>query len=127
MIDAIGTGEVRNRVVNHATADRIERADIGQEMVAIGDNPAVIVKTDLQVMNLVAGMAGAHEMLAPILDPFHRPADLARQKRNQQILGIDVPFYTEAAAYVRCNAANARLGNTQCCRHLASHPMHNLG
>ena len=47
-------------------------------------------------------------MLAPVLDPLHRPAEPARQERDQQVLRIDMPLDAEAAADVERDAAHAR-------------------
>ena len=46
-------------------------------------------------------------MLAAVLDPLHRPAERARQERDQQILGIDVALDAETAADVERDAAHA--------------------
>jgi len=40
-------------------------------------------------------------VLATRLDPLHRPPEPARHRRQQNVLGIDVPLGAEAAADVR--------------------------
>ena len=90
VVDLVGPGQMHRGVVGDAGADRIPGAAIDDEAVAEREDAAVVVEADLDVVDLVARMAGAHEMLAPVLDPAHRPFTSARQERNQQVLGIDV-------------------------------------
>ena len=65
-------------------------------------------------------------MLVPVLDPFDGPCELARQEWNEQVLGIDMPFHTEAAADIKCNAAHARFRHAERCRNFAPYPVHDL-
>ena len=74
MIDTIRADQVSDGVVHRATADGIEGATIDEEAVMECADAPVTVEPDLDVVDLVAGMAGAHEMLVPILDPFDRPS-----------------------------------------------------
>ncbi len=46
-------------------------------------------------------------MLAAVFDPLHRPGELARQERDQEIFRIDMAFDAEAAADVERDAADA--------------------
>ena len=66
-------------------------------------------------------------MLAAILDPLHRPAQFARQERDQQIFRIDMAFDAETAADIERDAADAGLRKFQHRGRLAPQPMHDLG
>src|SRR5258706_10759106 len=96
-------------VVDHAGADRIPCPAIDNEAVAQRKNAAVAVEADLDVVQLVARMTRADQMLAAVLDPLHRPPQPARQERNQQVFRIDGPLEAEAAADVERDATHARL------------------
>ena len=121
VIDAIGAGKVGDGVVHRAASDRVEGPAIDQEMVAEREDAAVIVEAHLHVVDMIAGMAGAHEMLVAVLDPFDRPSEPPRQERNQQILRIDVALDTEASADVGRNHPHARLRHAERGRDLAPH------
>src|SRR5258708_30103155 len=47
---------------------------------------------------LVSFLHSAKEVLAPILDPFHRAADELCGRRHGDIFGVDAKLRTEAAA-----------------------------
>ena len=47
---------------------------------------------------LLARVIGGDQMLAPVLDPFHRPAEPQRGEADQYVLGIKLAANTEAAA-----------------------------
>ena len=114
-------------VVGDAGADRIPGAAIDDKMIAQRQDAAVVVETDLDVVDLVARMAGAQHVLVAVLDPFHRPAEPARQIRDQQIFRIDVALDAKAAADVERDAADFCLGQPQHAGRLALEPMHHLG
>ena len=52
-------------------------------------------------VELLARMIGGDEMLAPVLDPFHRPAETHGGDADQDILGIELAANAEAAAHMR--------------------------
>ena len=52
-------------------------------------------------------------MLAPVLDPFHRPPDLARREWNQKILRIEFAPHPEAAADIVLDHADRGLRQPQ--------------
>src|SRR6185437_3353252 len=126
VLDPVGPGEVRNRVIHHTTADRIECTDVGQESVLERENSSIVVEAHHYVMDLISRMARAHQMLVAVLNPFDRPADLARQEGDQQIFRIDVTLDAETAADIGRYAAHASLRHTECRRHFAADPMHHL-
>ena len=47
---------------------------------------------------LLARMVGGDQMLAPVLDPFHRPAEPHRRDADQHVLRIEFAADAEAAA-----------------------------
>ena len=47
---------------------------------------------------LLARMVGGHQMLAPVLDPFHRAPEAQRRDADQHVLGIELAAHAEAAA-----------------------------
>ncbi len=55
---------------------------------------------------LVALLGRGQEMLAPVLDPFHRTAEPQRGDRDDDLLGIERRLGTEAAADERCDDAD---------------------
>ena len=59
---------------------------------------AAIVERDLDVPVLVALLMGGDEILAPVLDPFDRPAELEGGRRERAVFGIEGAFRTEATA-----------------------------
>ena len=61
---------------------------------------AVALAGDLQLAFGVAGVVRGDQVLAAVLDPFHRAAELARRERDQEILGIELAAHAEAAADV---------------------------
>ncbi len=109
-VDLVRAGQMRGGVVDHAGADRIPGAAIDHKTVAQRQDAALFVEADLHVVDLVARMARADQMLAAVLDPLHRPAEPARQERDQQIFRIDVALDAETAADIERDAAHARLG-----------------
>ncbi len=114
-------------VVGDAGADRIPGAAIDDKIIAQRQDAAGVVETDLDVVDLVARMAGAQHVLVAVLDPFHRPAEPARQIGDQQIFRIDVALDAKAAADVERDAADFCLGQPQHAGRLALEPMHDLG
>ena len=113
-------------VVGDAGADRIPGAAVGNEAVAECEQPAVVVEARLDIVDLIARMAGGHEMLVPVLDPPNRPFHGAREERNEQFLGIDVALHAKTAADVERDATDARLGHVQHSGRLAPQPVHDL-
>ena len=58
MVDLVGAGQVHRGVVGDAGADRVPGAAIDDEVVAEREHPAVVVEADLDIVHLVARMAG---------------------------------------------------------------------
>src|SRR5258705_11090830 len=75
-------------------------ADVAPDVAAQPENGAVAIERDLKVALGLARMRNGHEMLAPVLDPFDRTAELACRKRNQKILRIELAARAKATADV---------------------------
>ncbi len=127
VLDLVGAGQMHRGVVGDARADRVPGAAIDQVIVAQRQDMAVIVKADLDIVQLVARMRRTHQVLAAAFDPAHRPAEPAGEKGDQEILGIDMALAAKAAADIERDAAHPRLGQTEQRGGFAPHPMHHLG
>ena len=96
-------------------------------IVAQCEDAAVIVEPDFDVVQLIARMRRADQVLTPVFDPAHRPPKFACEERDQQVFGVDMALAAEATADVERDAANPRLRQTQECSGFAAHPMNYLG
>ena len=56
----------------------------------------------------------AMQVLAAVLDPFHRAAELARRERDQEILRIELAAHAEAAADVVLDHGDGVFGKSIC-------------
>ena len=126
IVELVRPGQVHRGVVGDTGADRIPGAAVGNEAVAECEQPAVVVEARLDIVDLIARMAGGHEVLVPVLDPPNRPFHGAREERNEQFLGIDVAFHAKTAADIERDATDARLGHVQHGGSLAPQPVHDL-
>ncbi len=127
MLDLVGAGQVDRGVVGDARADRVPGTAIDDVIVTDREDPTPIVKADLNVVQLVARMRRAHQMLAPLLDPAHRLAEPPGEKRDQQILRVDMALAAEPAADIGRDDAHPLLGEAEDEGRLAAQPMHDLG
>ena len=62
------------------------------------EDAAVGVDRGADLVPLLARVIGGDQMLAPVLDPFHRPAEPQRGEADQHVLGIELAANAEAAA-----------------------------
>src|SRR5215472_688411 len=85
-------------VIGHTAADRVPRTAIEDKFVAQRQDMPIAVEPNLDLVQLVARMGRALEMLVPVLDPAHRPPQPARQKRDHQILGVNMTLEAKATA-----------------------------
>jgi hypothetical protein len=80
-------------------------AHIGALVVKIavvdGEDAAFAVDRRANAMELLAGVIGGDQMLAPVLDPLHRPAEPHGDDADQHVLRIELATDAEAAAHVR--------------------------
>ena len=102
-VELIGRNHIRTRHgrrgdVRHDDAPRHEGAGIVQHAAAHAENFCVRVDRDGDAPILIALLGGAQKMLAPVLDPFHRPAQLQRRRRDHGFLRIEDRLRPKAAA-----------------------------
>src|SRR6516225_7446099 len=71
-------------------------------------------------------MAGAHEMLLPLLDPAHGASSQSGKEGDQQVFRVNVSLGAEASADVERYAADARFGQLQDGGRLSSNEVHHL-
>jgi hypothetical protein len=80
-------------------------AHIGALVVKIaiidGEDAAFAIHRRAQAVELLARMIGGDQMLAPILDPFHRPVETHGGDADQHVLRIELAADAEAPAHVR--------------------------
>jgi hypothetical protein len=88
-------------------------AHVGDEPVDQGHDPPVAVEPDLRVVPLLARVIRRHEMLAPILDPLHRPREAHRGPRDQQVFGVELAPHAEPAAHLQLDEVDQVLGMAQ--------------
>ena len=92
-----------------------------QHPAAKPENLCVRIDRDGDAPILVALLGGAHKMLAAILDPFHRPAQLQRRRRDHGFLGIKDRLRPKTAADVgRDHADRFQLAAEQVGEHAAA-------
>ena len=69
-----------------------------------GEDAALAVDRGADAMELLARMIGGDQMLAPVLDPFHRPAQAHGGDADQHVFRIELAADAEAAADMRLRA-----------------------
>ena len=79
-------------------------------LAAHAQDLAARVGGELHTPILIALLDRAEEMLAPVLHPFDRPAQLARDGGHDDLLRIDHELRAEAAAHLGCDHAQLVLG-----------------
>ena len=126
VVELVRTGQMHCGVVGDAGSDRVPGSAIGDEAVPECQQSSFVVEADLDVVNLVARVTGTHEMLVPVLDPSNRPADGTSEKRNQQVLGIDMSLDAKSATHIKCDAANTRLREVEDRGGFSTEPMYDL-
>src|SRR5436853_611046 len=101
MAEPVGPGGELRDIAHwrHAVRPHIG-ADVAPDVAAQPENGAVTIERDLKIALGLARMRDGHEMLAPVLDPFDRVAELARRERHQKIFRIKLAARAKAAADV---------------------------
>ena len=78
------------------------RAHIGalvvEEFIVDRQDMSLFVDRGADAVALLARVIGGDQMLAPVLDPFHRPAKPQRGRANQHVLGIKLSTNSETSA-----------------------------
>ena len=99
--DAIRPGGELRDIAHRRHAVRAHiGADVDPDVAAQAEDGAVAVERDLEIAFGLARMGDRHEMLAAVLDPFHRPAEFAGREGDQEILRIELAARAKAAADV---------------------------
>ena len=88
-------------------------AGIEQDAPAQCLDATVPVGPDLELAPLVAAVIGGQEVLAARLDPLHRPLQLERQRRGDEVLVIGTELAAEPAADFRRDGAYLVLTQTE--------------
>jgi hypothetical protein len=78
-------------------------------------------------VDLVASVRRRLQVLAPVLDPFHRTPDVHRGPRHQQLFGINGKLGAESAAYLRGDDPHRGLRKAQAPRDFVAHAVRDLG
>ena len=117
-------------------AERLERP--GQRIDVVGAHVrheprpqaaqrAVGVRGGLDLHALLAGVGRRGQVLAPGLDPLHRPPRAPGQRGHRQVLGHHVHLLAEAAAGVRHDDPHAGLGKAEGAGHAGAEDVGHLG
>ena len=91
----------------------VEGAVVGQHVAAQAGDPAVLGRGQLRGHVIVAGVGGRGQVLHPVLDPLHRPAEHDRADDGADIARIDADLVAEAAADVGCDHVHLGLGDAR--------------
>ncbi len=100
---------------------------IVEEFVVDREEAAIAVDGGAQLVTLLARMIGRDQMLAPVLDPFHRPAEPQRGETNQHVLGIKLAANTEPSAHVAFEEMHARRAAAEHAGDVVAVPVRNFG
>ncbi len=84
-------------------------ADVGGDRGLVGQDAAVVVVADVEVVDLLAGVDAARQRLEPILAPAHGPPGDAGQHRHRALLAGEVLLRSEATAHVGHDHAHVGL------------------
>ena len=105
------------------------RADVGALVdpvrAAEAEQRPVGLRRHLELVHLRAGVVGGDEVLRPVLDPPHGPADAEGEQRDEDVLGVELAAGAEAAADVDLDEPHAlRLEPEQAGDHRAVEVLH---
>ncbi len=98
-----------------------------KEFVVDGEDAALRIDCRPDAMDLLSRMVGGDQVLAAVLDPFHRPAEPERRGAHQDILGIELAADAEAAADVTLVELHPRRRKPEHAGDLVAIPMGHLG
>lgn len=88
------------RVVRHDQTGHVVRAEVDDDPVAHTEEAAIGVRGELDAMDLLTGVRGGGEVLAPVLAPQHGTPEHPRRVRDQQLLDVQDALLAEAAAHI---------------------------
>ena len=124
---AIGPGQHGGGEIGHGGGVGAHVAAlVVEEFVVDGENAAFRIDRGADLVPLLARMIGGDQMLAPVLDPFHRPAEPQRGEADQHVLGIELAADAEAAADMAFEQMHGRRDRGpacgRCCRDSSAAP-----
>src|SRR5690606_18286788 len=90
---------MRSCIIGTRKSKRIECSSIKYEMGTQSSNHSIIIKRDLNFMDLVAGMSHAEQMLHPVFNPTNRSFQLSRKIRNDNFLWIHTNLWSKSATH----------------------------
>ena len=85
------------------------RPKVGDDAALQAHHPTVGLDVNLENIHLVASVDGCLQILAPALDPFHRPPELLRCEAGHGFFAINVELAAERPAHFRRDDAAACL------------------
>ncbi len=98
----------------HAAAhDGDVGTEVGQQLDLEAGDRAVLLRRQRQLLPLVAAVVGHHQRLAAGLGVLHRPAQPAGDRPGDPLLGRGLELAAEAAADVRRDHPDLRLGHAR--------------
>ena len=130
LADVVGAGELGHRHQRLDPAgDRI--AGIGPDIAADigldGEQPAVGVEGAADDVALVAAVERGREVLAPVLDPGQRAAELPRRPDEEDVFRDQRHLLAEAAADIRRDDAKVALGHAEAIGDAGAEHVRHLG
>ena len=103
------------------------RAEVGQQVHLESGDRAVLLGREGQLLPLVTAVVGRHQGLRPALGVLHRLAEPAGQRERHPFLRSGLQLAPKAAADVRCDHPDLRLGHTGGRREGEPHDVRDLG
>ena len=98
-----------------------------EEFVVDGENAALGIDRGADLVTLLARMIGRDQVLAPVLDPFHRPPKPQRGEADQHVLGIKLATNAEPAAHMALEQMHARSAAAEHAGDAGAIPVRHLG
>ena len=98
-----------------------------EEFVVDGENGALGIDRGADLVTLLARVIGCDQVLAPVLDPFHRPSEPQRGEADQHVLGVELAADAEAAADMAFEQVHSRGAATEHARDAGAIPVRHLG
>ena len=102
----IGPGQCRRGIGRQIGPARRIGALVVDHAPAHAEQPAFVIEGNLHVPVLVALLDRRKEMLAPVLDPFDRPAEHPAHRGDNDLLRIHQMLAAESAADIRRDDAD---------------------
>ena len=112
--DAIRAGQKLRRFRrHHSPAGTDIGSHVAMDVTAQRKDDALAGGGDLEVAVHLARVVGGDEVLAAILDPLDRPADMTRCERNEEVLGIKFAADAKPSADIDFDQVDRVFGHRQ--------------